>query len=241
MKLKILLVGYGKMGKVIEKIALEKGHTIVGIIDQGEEAKLKKFTSKNVDVAIEFTQPDSAPANIRTLLKHQIPVVSGTTGWLSEFEKIKSECLKLDGAFFYATNYSIGMNLFLYFNDVVSRVMNKYHNYDVEIHEIHHKEKKDSPSGSSITLANQILANLDRKDGWKNSGSVAKNDLSILSFREKTVPGTHSVIYSSDEDNIELKHLAHNRFGFGSGAVAAAEWLVGKKGVFGMKNMLELQ
>jgi 4-hydroxy-tetrahydrodipicolinate reductase len=238
--MKIALIGYGKMGKAIERIALSRGHEISVIIDADNSKKLKSLKSTMVDVAIEFTEPEQAYNNIKHCIKAGIPVVSGTTGWLDKFDKLTKYCHEQGGSFFYASNYSIGMNLFFHINELVARLMNKYTQYEVEIHEVHHKEKKDAPSGSAISIARKILPYLEKKRSWTAQQAPGDTDISILSFREGNVPGTHTVIYSSPEDNIELKHLAHSRQGFATGAVVAAEWLKGKKGVFGMDDLLEL-
>lgn len=228
----------GKMGKVIEKTALAHGHTIVYKIDVDSARELKKIKATEIDVAIEFTEPGSAFDNISWCLEHHVPVVSGTTGWLDQYPEICKKCESANGAFFYASNYSIGVNLFMHFNGIVAEWMNKYPAYEVEMQEIHHTGKKDKPSGTAITLANTLLEKIDGKTSWVNTEKCKANELPISSFRQDSVPGTHIVHYRGIDDSIELKHIAHSRNGFASGAIAAAEFLVGKKGVFGMKDLL---
>jgi len=236
--MKILLIGLGKMGKVIEKTALARGHEIAYRIDADGVRELKKIKVANVDVAIEFTEPTSAFDNISWCIDHGVPVVSGTTGWLDKYAEICTKCEAKKGAFFYASNYSIGVNLFMHVNALVAELMNKYPSYDVEMQEIHHTEKKDKPSGTAITLANSLLEKIDSKTAWVNSEKCKPNEVSIISFRQDAVPGTHIVHYRSNDDSIELKHIAHSRNGFALGAVTAAEFIAGKTGVFGMKDLL---
>lgn len=228
----------GKMGKVIEKTAIARGHQITHRIDMDTLSDLKKIKSGEVDVAIEFTEPKSAFSNVSWCIDHGIPVVSGTTGWLERFDEMKKYCESKNGAVFYASNYSIGVNLFMHFNALVSERMNKYPNYEVEMQEIHHTEKKDSPSGTAIALAKTLIEKLDSKTKWVNQEKCKNDEIPILSFRQDSVPGTHTIHYRSTDDSIELKHIAHSRNGFALGAVTAAEFLKGKKGVFGMKDLL---
>ena len=236
--LNIALIGYGKMGKTIEKIALEKGHEIPLIIDLEQSGSLTDLSSE-IDVAIEFSRPEAAVQNITACLEANVPVVSGTTGWHSHWDLVTGKCKDLQGAFFYASNYSIGVNIFFALNKWLAKKMNQQATYELDLKEIHHTEKLDAPSGTAITLADGILENIDRKIKWTNSSSNEKADLTIVSERIKDVPGTHEVNYRSHVDTISISHTAHSRAGFAEGALSAAEWLVGKKGVFGMEDMLK--
>ncbi|MFC5408538.1 4-hydroxy-tetrahydrodipicolinate reductase [Larkinella bovis] len=236
--MKVLLLGYGKMGKTIEKIAQERGHEIVGRIDVHNRADLETLGQTDVDAAIEFSSPESAEENLRYCLKRGWPVVCGTTGWLDHRAEIETMCRETAGAFFYASNYSIGVNLFFRLNKILARFMKSYPSYHVSMTEIHHTEKKDAPSGTAITLAEGIIDQLPAKKRWINEVEPQEDAVPIESLREGTVPGTHVVRYESDVDDIEIKHTAHSRQGFALGAVVAAEWLVGKQGVFGMEDLL---
>ncbi|GAB3993314.1 4-hydroxy-tetrahydrodipicolinate reductase [Spirosoma daeguense] len=242
--MKILLLGYGKMGKTIEQIALERGHQIAGRIDVNNQTDLANLEPDDVDVVIEFSSPESAVKNITYCLERSWPVVCGTTGWLSHRTEIEKLCQENKGAFFYASNYSIGVNLFFRLNKVLAKFMRDYPSYHVSMTEIHHTEKKDAPSGTAITLAEGALEHLPHKQRWVNNepGSelvaVDKDAIEIESLREGTVPGTHTVRYESEVDRIEIQHVAHNRLGFALGAVVAAEWLVGRQGIFGMDDLL---
>ena len=235
--MKILLIGYGKMGKIIESVAKERNHTIVGRIDPG--TGLTFDFAAPVDVAIEFTMPESAAANIQLCLDRNIPVLSGTTGWLQQKKQVDDYCLKQKGTFFYASNYSLGVNIFFRMNEQLARMMNGQPDYDVKIEETHHTQKKDAPSGTAITLAQDVLKHLSRKKQWVNHQSQQGQDLVIESFREDPAPGTHTVRYHSAVDDIEIKHTAHSREGFAKGAVAVAEWLPRQKGVLGMNDFLK--
>lgn len=239
--MKIALIGYGKMGKAIEAIALEKGHEVVLKIDIDN---VGDFTAENLskaDVAIEFTGPHSAAANIKKCLESGVAVVSGSTGWLHQWEEVKAFCEDKKGTLIYASNYSIGVNLFFEVNKYLAELMNHYAEYEVSMKEIHHTQKKDAPSGTAITLAEQVLERINRKKGW-NNGEAAQDEtsLTILSERIDPAPGTHHVKYSSDIDDIEIIHTAHNRIGFAGGAVKAAEFASTHKGIFGMKDVLGL-
>ncbi len=239
--MKIALIGYGKMGKAIEAIAVEKGHQIVLKIDVDNAADLNPQNLSKADVAIEFTGPHSAVGNIMKCFEAGIPVVCGSTGWLSEWEVIKNECQHKNGTLVYASNYSIGVNLFFEVNKYLAKLMNGYPEYDVTLKEIHHTQKKDAPSGTAISLAEQVMENLQRKNAWtSNDQSTQANELFIASERIDPAPGTHHVKYSSPIDDIEIIHTAHNRIGFAGGAVKAAEFAAGKKGIFGMKEVLGL-
>ena len=238
--MKILLIGYGKMGKTIEQLALAKGHDIIGRIDYDNADEVKNYTSENTDVAIEFTHPESAFKNISYCLNNGIPIVSGSTGWLNKYEEAVALCQKQKGAFFYASNYSVGVNLFFHFNEYIASKMQAYKAYDVSIREVHHLQKVDKPSGTGITAAEGVLASYTNLEGWVSDNPVEKGKLNIVSEREPEVVGTHIVTYSSEVDKIELGHIAHSRAGFAEGAIMAAQWLVGREGVYGMKDMLNL-
>ena len=236
--MKIALLGYGKMGKAIEEISLQKGHQIILRINEENLNDLTKENIQKADVAIEFSSPESAVSNILFCLNANIPVVSGTTGWMQQLKMVDDKCKEMNGTFLYASNYSIGVNIFFELNKKLASLMSKHTNYNVEIEEIHHTQKKDAPSGTAITLAEEILASSDLKTKWINSTTKDENELSIISKRIDEVSGTHSVKYSSGIDDIEIIHTAHNRKGFAQGAVLAAEFIVGKKGVYTMKNVL---
>ncbi len=236
--IKIALIGYGKMGKTIERIAINRGHEVVLKID---DQNLSDFTPENLqkaDVAIEFTRPEAAVRNIETLLAAGVPTVCGTTGWLAAFESIKSFCEAKNGAFFYASNFSVGVNIFFAVNRYLAAMMNEQPQYHVSMKEIHHTQKLDAPSGTAITLAEGVLEKVKRLTHWVGEPSADTNALPIISERIDPAPGTHVVTYDSAVDSIEITHTAHSREGFATGAVVAAEWLVGKKGVFSMKDML---
>lgn len=236
--MKIALIGYGKMGKIIEKIALDRGHEISYKIDFDNIEDLQNITAKTVDVAIEFTTPEQAFENISHCLRNAVPVVSGTTGWLDKFSDIKSLTQHQKGAFFYASNFSVGVNIFFKINEFVARMMENHIDYQVSMEEIHHTEKKDAPSGTAITLAQGILKNLTRKEHWKLAPAQADTTIEINALREPNVPGTHQIKYASEIDTIDIKHTAHSRKGFALGAVLAAEWLPSKQGCFGMDDLL---
>lgn len=237
--MRILLIGYGKMGKTIEQMALAKGHQIAGIIDHTNLETLSNYTSENTDVAIEFTHPEAAFGNVTYCLKNNIPVVVGSTGWLDKFDEAKQLCNEQNGAFFYASNFSVGVNLFFHFNEYIAAKMQAYKEYSVGIREIHHLQKVDKPSGTGITTAEGILPHFPALSGWV-ADQEEEGKLNIISEREPDVVGTHIVTYCSDVDKIELSHIAHSRAGFAEGALMAAEWLKDKKGVYGMKDMLNL-
>lgn len=235
----IALIGYGKMGHEIEAIALERGHHIALIIDIDNAADLNKENLKKVDVAIEFSSPDAAYNNILTCLKASTPVVSGTTGWLDNWNEVSRICEEHKGGLFYASNYSIGVNVLFSINSKLAEIMNSFPTYDVAIEEIHHIHKLDAPSGTAISLANQISNNLHRKEGWKlEEGEISK--IYIEAKREGDINGFHSVCYDSDVDTITISHNAKSRKGFASGAVMAAEYIFGKTGIHSMKEMLKL-
>lgn len=232
----IILLGYGKMGKIIERIAQERGHTISARIDVDNQHEFENITG---DVAIEFSHPDAAFENVKRAILKNIPVVCGTTGWLEKRAEIEALCKKQNGAFFYASNYSLGVNIFFKLNEYLARILNKFSEYDVVMEEIHHTEKKDAPSGTAITLAEGVLKYIDRKKGWVNNASEKAEELAIASLRIGQVPGTHTVKYTSAVDDIEIKHTAHSREGFAKGAVMVAEWIKDKKGVLTMDDYLK--
>lgn len=238
--MKIALVGYGKMGHAIEEIAVKKGHEIVLkiTIDNTEDMTFENL--QKADVAIEFTGPDSAVENIRKCFEAGVPVVSGSTGWLDKWEDIKNECIEKGGSLLYASNFSIGVNLFFELNTYLSKLMKDYDEYDVLMQEIHHTQKRDAPSGTAITLAEQILENVSWKKQWVNRHENNREELEIISERIDPAAGTHKIKYTSPIDDIEIIHTAHNRVGFAGGAVKAAEFLAGKKGIYNMKDVLGL-
>lgn len=230
--MKIALLGYGKMGKIIEKLALDKGHSVVfKSTSESSEGNLNE-----AEVAIEFSSPEAAVRNISKALEANIPIVSGTTGWLKSFDEMINLCKNCNGSFIYASNFSVGVNLFFSINEYAAKLMAQWKEYDVSVDEIHHLEKKDAPSGTAITIAEGILKHSD-KNNWKLDTS-SENSLKITAKREEDVKGTHIVLYDSPIDTISIKHEAHNREGFAKGAILAAEWLKNKKGVYTMKDVL---
>ncbi len=236
--MKIALLGYGKMGKTIEGLAQEAGHQIVLRIEASNKKELVAENIRTADVAIEFTRPETAFEHIQFCLEQKVPVVSGTTGWLDQMETIKQLCHEKKGAFFYASNFSVGVNLFFALNRYLAGLMNDRPQYQLELEEIHHTQKLDAPSGTAITLAEGILDQLDRKTALAKGRPAADNEIQITSKRIDPTPGTHSILYSSAIDSIRITHEAHSREGFARGALMAAEWLIGKQGVFGMQDLL---
>ncbi|EMS35390.1 Dihydrodipicolinate reductase [Mariniradius saccharolyticus AK6] len=236
----ILLLGYGKMGKIIGEIAESRGHSIVGKINIENRADLEKLDPASIDLAIEFSQPDAAVENISWAISRGIPVVSGTTGWLERKPEVEAMTLAKNTAFFYASNYSIGVNIFFKVNQFLASLMKGQHEYKASIEEIHHTEKKDAPSGTAITLAEGILAELKEVKSWElNQGQTTGADvLPITSKRIDPAPGTHIIRYQSEIDDIEIIHTAHSRKGFALGAVLVAEWIIGRKGIFSMNEFL---
>lgn len=230
--MKIALLGYGKMGKAIENIALERGHQIV----------LRKGSSDNfegllqADVAIDFSVPNSAVSHISECLNHNIPVISGTTGWLENYDEMVNLCQEKNGSFIYGSNFSLGVNIFFELNNYLAKMMKNLSDYNVSMEEIHHTQKLDAPSGTAISLAEGIIKNTDYTNWTLDNAST--NEIYIDAKRIENIPGTHSVFYNSKVDQIEIKHTAHSREGFALGSVIAAEWLIGKKGVFTMKDVL---
>lgn len=233
--MKIALLGYGKMGKTIEKLALEKGHSIVF----KSTSEFSEGNFEDAEVAIEFSSPDSAVKNISKALEAGIPIVSGTTGWLKNYDEMVNLCEKRNGSFISASNFSVGVNLFFSINEYAAKLMAPWKEYNVSVEEIHHLEKKDAPSGTAITIAEGILKHND-KQAWKLNTSE-ENILNITAKREEDVKGTHTVSYDSEIDTISFKHEAHSREGFALGAILAAEYLKDKKGIFTMKNVLGIE
>lgn len=233
----IALIGYGKMGKEIESIAVKRGHHIVLIIDKENSDLVSDKDFAKADVAIEFSTPHTVVQNIKNCMDAKLPVVVGATGWYDHFEEIKTYCTEKKGALFHATNFSLGVNLFFKLNSYLAELMNKYNDYDVSMEEIHHIHKLDKPSGTAITLANQIISKVDRKSGWSLDKNK-ENQLYIKDIREGEVPGTHIIKYHSEIDDIEIMHKAHNRKGFALGAVIAAEFLKGKNGIYTMQDII---
>lgn len=237
--MKIALIGYGKMGREIEKIAIARGHQIVSTIDMDNESDFDSEAFKSADVAIEFSSPKSALNNYRRAFAANVPVVSGTTGWLEQLDEVKNSCEKEGKTFFYASNFSLGVNIFFALNNYLAKIMNQYPDYDVKMEEVHHIHKLDAPSGTAITLAEGVLDNIDRKTGWKLEKADSDKDLVIHAIRQGEVPGIHEIIYESEADIISIKHDAKSRKGFAFGAVLAAEFTAGKKGFLGMGDMLK--
>lgn len=238
-KLNIGIIGYGKMGKEIEKLALERGHSIGLIIDQNNINDLNNQNLNKIDVCIEFTNSKSSVENIKKCFEFDIPIVSGTTGWNDELENIIEKSVNEHKSFFYASNFSISVNIFFEINKMLAKLMNSQPQYEIDITEIHHTQKLDSPSGTAITLANQIIGNVERKKAWKEDENVVSEEIKIKAIREENVPGTHIIKYESDIDEIEIKHRAKNRKGMATGAILAAEFLHDKKGFFTMKDLLK--
>ena len=233
--MKIALLGYGKMGKTIEQIALKRGHSIVLKIDKGDS----NYNIRKADVAIDFSIPGAAVSNITNCLKNGVPVISGTTGWLNQYDDMVALCKERDGAFIYASNFSLGVNIFFELNKQLAKMMASLKQYNVAMEEIHHTQKLDAPSGTAITLAEGIIENTSYTD-WKLDKTEHKNTIPIVAKRIEDVPGTHVVDYNSDVDSISISHTAHNRQGFALGAVIAAEWIIGKTGIFSMKDVLNI-
>ena len=237
--MKIALIGYGKMGKTIEQIGLSRGHQIVSIVDINNPEEFQSANFKSADVAIEFTTPATAFDNYMKSFAAGVPVVSGTTGWLDRIGEIKEKCEKEGKTFFYASNFSIGVNIFFALNKYLAKIMNNFPSYNISMTETHHIHKLDAPSGTAITLAEGILENVDRKERWTLETAEQPTDLPIHAIREGEVPGIHEVTYESDVDYISIKHDAKSRAGFALGAVVAAEFTAGKKGFLGMDDMLQ--
>lgn len=238
--MKIALIGYGKMGKTIEQLALERGHEIVSVIDIDNLNDFQSEAFKSADVAIEFSAPTAAFDNYMKCFAANVPVVAGTTGWLDRIDEIKTICKEEGKTFFYASNYSIGVNIFFAVNKYLAKIMNQFPAYDVSMSETHHIHKLDAPSGTAITLAEGIIEQIDRKKQWKlQQDAQQADDLAIEDIREGEVPGIHEVHYESDVDYIHIKHSAKSRTGFAIGAVVAAEFTAGKKGFLSMNDLLK--
>lgn len=233
--MKIALLGYGRMGQTIEQIAIKRGHTIVLKVDKGDA----DYDITKADVAIDFSIPDVAFNNISKCINNNVPVISGTTGWLDNYDNAIALCEEKKGAFIYASNFSLGVNIFFELNKTLAKMMRALEQYNVSMEEIHHTKKLDAPSGTAISLAEDIISNSDKYEGWKLEEQVEKN-IPIAAKRIGDVPGTHTVTYESEVDTVTIEHVAHNRQGFALGAVIAAEWIVGKTGVFTMNDVLNI-
>ncbi len=236
----IAIIGYGKMGKEIEKFAQERNHNVVLRIDENNIKSLTKDDFSNVDVAIEFSVPESAFSNINLCFDNNIPVVSGTTGWLEKFDDVLERCKNENNTFFYASNYSIGVNLFFKLNQHLAKMMNNFTDYNVRVEETHHTQKLDAPSGTAITLAEGLIENIERKNNWEKEQGNSDNAIAVKSFREGNVPGNHKVIYDSSFDRIMIEHDAKSRKGFALGAILAAEFIISKKGYYSMDDLLKI-
>lgn len=237
--MKIALIGYGKMGKTIEKVATERGHQIVCIIDENNQHDFDSEQFKSADIAIEFTSPDVAEQNIGKCFECGLPVVCGTTGWADRLPALKYEVEKNGYTLFWASNFSLGVNIFIQINKYLAKIMNDFPSYDIMLEEVHHVHKKDAPSGTAITLAENILHNVERKTSWVKDAAQSPEQIAIYSIREGDVVGTHSVLYESEMDSIMLTHEMKSRDGLALGAVVAAEFTLGKKGLLSMNDLLK--
>lgn len=240
LKMRVALIGYGKMGHEIEKILISRGHSVALIIDKENSEDLSPQKMSSIDVAIEFSAPSVAYENVVKTLRCGVPIVCGTTAWVDKLENVKELCNKLGGAFFYASNYSVGVNLMFKVNSLLAKLMEPFEQYDVTVDEIHHTAKVDAPSGTAVTLAEGILDGVSRKERWVLGASIVPEELNVGAVRRSVVPGTHNVVWDSAVDEITLSHRAKSRAGFAEGAVLAAEFLVGKKGCFGMDDLLKI-
>jgi 4-hydroxy-tetrahydrodipicolinate reductase len=236
----LAIIGYGRMGHEIEAIALQRGHEVILTIDKNNLQELEGVKMKEVEAAIEFTFPESAVSNYMKCFNAGVPVVSGTTGWLEQLPKVITACEKANTGFFYASNFSLGVNLFFELNKQLAKMMQPFNDYNVRMNEIHHTKKLDAPSGTAISLAEGIIKEIPRYSKWVNSSIVEANELSLTSERIGEVPGTHEVFYRSEVDEITIRHEAFSRKGFALGAVVAAEFMQGKKGFYGMADLLKL-
>ena len=236
--MKVAILGYGKMGQIIEKIAQERGHNILLKINQHNIDELNIENLKKADVVIDFSTPESAKTNIILSIDANKPIISGTTGWLDDYKEVKDYCIKNDGAFLYASNFSLGVNLFFELNKNLAKLMKKHQQYQINLTEIHHSEKLDAPSGTAISLAEQIISESDIKNKWTINSENSDEELKIDAQRKGNITGTHSVNYKSKTDSISIIHEAHSRNGFALGAIIAAEWIMSKKGVFSMHDVL---
>ncbi len=246
--MKVALLGYGKMGQIIERFALERGHEVVLKINVDNLDDLNKSNLSKADVAIDFSAPDAAISNIYACFEANLPIVVGTTGWYGQLQEVKNECLSSNNTLLYGSNFSIGVNIFFHVNKVLAKLMSNFPAYDVQVEEIHHTQKLDSPSGTAMTIAEGIIEELDGKTEWVNElvGSpfedvIKKEQVLIESHRIENVPGTHTVVYSSEVDDIELKHTAHSRAGFALGAIVAAEWLQNKQGFYNIADIFNFK
>jgi len=246
--MKVALLGYGKMGQIIERFALERGHEVVLKINADNLDDLNKANLSKADVAIDFSAPDAAISNIYACFEANLPIVVGTTGWYGQLQEVKNECLSSNNTLLYGSNFSIGVNIFFHVNKVLAKLMSNFPAYDVQVEEIHHTQKLDSPSGTAMTIAEGIIEELDGKTEWVNElvGSpfedvIKKEQVLIESHRIENVPGTHTVVYSSEVDDIELKHTAHSRAGFALGAIVAAEWLQNKQGFYNIADIFNFK
>ena len=236
----IAIIGYGKMGKIIEKLAIQKEHSIVLKIDDSNLNELTVENLKKADVAIEFTGPKVAFGNISLCFDAGIPVVSGTTGWLDKFNEVKERCETEKQAFFYASNFSLGVNIFFKLNQQLAKIMNKFEGFNVSVDETHHSHKLDAPSGTAITIADDIISEVKRKENWVKEKTENDKQIAIKSFRIGEHPGEHTVTYSSNTENIAITHESKNREGLAQGALMAAEFIIGKTGVLGMNDLLNI-
>jgi len=239
-QMRIAIIGYGKMGKTIEALAIDRGHEIVAIVDFDSSSSIQELNNTDIDVAIEFTNPDVAFENLATLVRKNIPAISGTTGWLEKYEELCALVKEEDSGFLYASNFSVGVNIFFKLNRVLAKLMSPLDNYNPSLEEIHHIHKLDAPSGTAISLANDLISLHKQKVNWKNELNTKADTLSIVSKRIDEVPGTHSITYHSDIDEIKISHEAFSRKGFALGAILAAEWIRDKKGIFSMEDVLNL-
>ena len=237
--MKVAIIGYGKMGHEIEQVLLDRGHSVALIIDQENVADLNAENLADIDVAIEFTTPTTAYTNVRTCIECGTPIVSGTTGWHDRLEELQALCREKGSTMIWSSNYSLGVNITFRLNRYLAELMNRFEGYNVTIEEIHHTQKKDAPSGTAISLANDILARVKRKESWVNEPTTDEKAIEITSLREGTVPGTHTVIYESADDKIEVKHTLFSRRALALGAVVAAEFIATKKGVFTIDDLFE--
>lgn len=246
--MKIALLGYGKMGQIIERFALERGHEVVLKITIDNQEDLNRDNLSKADVAIDFSAPDAAIPNIYACFDANLPLVVGTTGWYGQLQEVKNDCLSSNNTLLYGSNFSIGVNIFFHVNKVLAKLMNNFPTYDVQVEEIHHTQKLDSPSGTAMTIAEGIIDELESKSEWVNElvgspldESVKKDQLLIESHRIENIPGTHTVVYSSEVDEIEFKHTAHSRAGFALGAIVAAEWLQNKQGFYNIADIFNFK
>ncbi len=236
--MKILLIGHGKMGQAIEEFAIQRGHSLVATVDVNDT--LMPTLAEQADVAIEFTHPDAAFENIKFCLEHNLAVLSGTTGWLDKMPEIEKICKENNGTFLYASNFSIGVNLFFKLNKFLAKLINPHSQYEPSMIEVHHTHKKDAPSGTAITLAEGIISEHDSYNAWKNEAKTGKGEIPISSERIGEIPGTHKITYKSEVDQISIEHEAYSRDGFVQGAVFVAEWLPAQKGIVNIDDFLKL-